>query len=136
MRTKLVLLLAVLSLAACATKNIQTKEAAKEAVVNHLGKVSGLDVSKMDVEITQMSFQETTADVGVSVSPKGMPATEGMQMAYQLKREGDKWVVAGKKGGSGGGHGGGMAPPPAGGGGGGDAVIPPGHPPLGEGAKK
>lgn len=123
--------MAVLSLAACSTKNIQTKEAAKEAVVKHLAKVSGLAVEKMDVEITNMSFQETTADVSVSVSPKGMPATEGMQLAYQLKREGDAWVVAGKKGTGGGGHGGAPAAPPAS-----DAVIPPGHPPLGEGAKK
>ena len=124
MRTKLVVLIAALSLAACSTKNIQTKEAAKEAVLNHLSKVSGLDVAKMDVDITNMSFQETSADVSVSVSPKGMPATDGMQLAYQLKREGDKWVVAGKKSAGGGGHGAAPAAPPA------------GHPPMGEGDKK
>jgi hypothetical protein len=102
---KLFVIALILSLAACAKKNIQTKEAAREAVVEHLGKVAGLDGSKMDVEITQMSFQESTAEVGVSIVPKGMSANEGMQMGYQLKREGDKWVVAGKRGG-GAGHGG------------------------------
>ena len=131
MRTKFFFTLAVLSLVACSSKNIQTKEAVKEAVVNHLGKVSGLDAAKMDIEITQMSFQETTADVGVSVSPKGMPTTDGMQLAYELKREGDKWVVAGKKksAGGGGGHGAPPAPPS------GEGVIPPGHPAVGD-AKK
>jgi len=104
---RIVLATVALLLAACASKNIQTKDAVKEAVIQHLGKVSGLDVAKMDVEVTQMSFQESTADIGVSISPKGMPG-DGMQMAYQLKREGDKWVVAGKKTGSAGaGHGGG-----------------------------
>ena len=130
MRTKLSVLLAVLSLAACGTKNIQTKEAVQEAVVQHLGTVSGLDVGKMDVEITQMAFQETNAEVGVSVTPKGMPRTGGMQLGYKLKREGDKWIVSGKRGGASGGHGG-VAPPAAS-----EGVIPPGHPPMGEGARK
>lgn len=114
----------VLCLAACARKNIQTKEAAREAIVEHLGKVAGLDMTKMDVEITQMSFQETTAEVGVSIVPKAAP-NDGMQMGYQLKREGDKWVVASKKGGAAAGHGGMPPAPPAG-------AMPPGHPPVPE----
>ena len=115
-------MLSLLALGACAKKNIQTKEAAKEAVVEALGKVAGLAVDKMDVEITQMSFQEDTAEVGVSITPKGMSREQGMQLGYQLKREGDKWVVAGKKGV--GGHGGAPTPPPV--------AMPPGHPPVPE----
>lgn len=128
MQSKFLCLAVVLSLlvsSACARKNIQTKEAAREAIVEHLGKVAGLDASKMDVEITQMAFQENTADIGVSIIPKGMTANDGMQMGYQLKREGDKWIVAAKKGGAGGGHGG--APPPSP-----SVTMPPGHPPVPE----
>jgi len=124
-QSKILLLVALLSLVGCTQKNIQTKEAAKQAVVEHLGKVAGLDLSKMDVEITQMSFQEKTAEVGVSIIPKGMTADQGMQMGYQLKREGDIWVVANKKGGAAAGHGGAPPTPPAG-------EMPAGHPPVPE----
>lgn len=112
---------AAVFLSACA-KNIQTKEAVREALNTHLSKVSGLDLDKMDVEILSLEFQKDSANARVSITPKGMGADQGMQMGYALAREGDHWVVK-KKADSGAGHG--MMPPPATGG-----DMPAGHPPV------
>ena len=115
-------------LSAC-QKNIQTKEAVREALNTHLSKVSGLDLNKMDVEVLSLDFQQDKATTRVRVTPKGMAASDGMVIGYALKQEGDHWVVE-KKANGGGGHGGGggMMAPPAGGGGGGE--MPAGHPPV------
>lgn len=127
-----ILPLALAVLAGC-SKNIQTNEAVKQAVVNHLSQNKGLQIASMDVEVTAVTFKDNLAEATVSFKPKGGAAATGMQMRYTLEKKGDAWVVQ-KKADSGAGHGatmpGGMgasAPSgemPTG-------ALPPGHPPAG-----
>lgn len=137
----LALPLALALLAGC-SKNIQTNDAVKQGVVNHLSQNKGLQVASMDVEVTAVTFKENLAEATVSFKPKGSTAAAGMQMRYTLERKGDAWVVQ-KKADSGahsgaapGGMPEGMAMPqgmgatapagePAAG------AMPPGHPPAG-----
>ena len=120
------LALALLTLAGCSSQNIQTKEAVKEAIVSYLNaraQKTGINMGAMNVEVNTMSFQADHATVGVSFNLK--TGEGGMQMSYELDREGNKWVVKGAS--TTGKESGGMPPnhPPAGG------ALPPGHPPAG-----
>jgi len=94
-----------LLLAACARKNIENKEAIRQAVVEYLSSrqaQTGLDISSMDVNVTAMAFERDTARATVDFRVKNGDA--GMQFNYTLDRKGDKWVVQ-PKADSGGGHG-------------------------------
>lgn len=87
--------LAAVLLAAC-SKNIQTKEAIRDAVVEYLNArqtQTGLDMSKMTVEVVNMSFGTNTAHATVAFNLK--TGEGGMQMPYDLERQGNKWVVKG-----------------------------------------
>jgi hypothetical protein len=83
------------ALAAC-SKNIQTKEALQAAIIDYLNErqsKTGLDVSKMDVNVTGMTFAADTARATVQFTLK--TGEGGMQMGYLLDRKGNKWVVRG-----------------------------------------
>jgi len=114
------LIFAVL-LAACARKNIENKDAIRQAVVEYLNArqaQTGLDMSTMDVNVTAMAFERDTARATVEFRVKGGDA--GMQLNYTLDRKGDKWVVQPKQEGAGG-HGVVLPEPPG-------TALPPGHP--------
>ena len=108
--------IALLSLFGCA-KNIQTKEAVQAALMDHLTKVSGLNMGQMKMEVGSVSFRQNEADATVSFVPNGMDPAQGMRMVYTLERKGDTWAVKSKRGGM---HDN-SAPP---------AAVPPGHPPT------
>ena len=114
------LLLAMLMLFGCA-KDINNKEAVKEAVMKRLASVSGLNMSGMDIEVSTVSFQGNNADAQVAFKAKGTNDSM-LNMSYKLERKGDEWVVKSSSGGMGG-----M---------GGGSSLPPGHPPAAEGGKK
>ena len=124
--------IALLTLAGC-SKNIQTNEAVRKGVVDYLSKNSNIQVSGMDIEISNATFKDNACEALVSFKPKGGPAESGMQMRYTLERKGNEWVVKGKAD-SGAGHSGmpaaGEMPPS----GGGMGEMPPGHPPTDAGA--
>jgi len=83
-----------LLLAACAQKNIENKDAIRQAVLEYLSSKqaqTGLDVSAMDVDVTAMAFERDTARATVLFKVKN--GDGGMQMNYTLDRKGDKWVV-------------------------------------------
>jgi len=121
-------LIAVLLLAACGRKNIETKDAIRQAVVEYLAArqaQTGLDMSTMDVNVLAMTFERDTARATVEFRVKNSEA--GMQLNYTLDRKGDKWVVQARQD-TGQGHG--VVQPP---GSSGDAPtgtgqLPPGHP--------
>jgi len=126
--------LALLLLAGC-TKNIQTNDAVKAAVVKHLTQNSGLNLSAMDIEVTAVTFKDNEAEATVGFKPKGGGAASGMSMRYTLEKKGSEWVVK-KKADSGMGHGmpmpGGMpSAAPQGGAEAPSGAMPPGHPPVG-----
>lgn len=126
--------------------NLNSKEAIRKAVVEHLSTRKGLDLdmSAMEVDIGDVSFRANDAEASVSFRAKGSK-TSAMSMKYQLTRDGNQWKVKPKEPGeAGSGHGGAGAvelPAPLPGGAG--ATLPPGHPPVeapkaggGAGAKK
>ena len=115
---------ATLLVCGCA-RNIQSQEAVRKGLMEHLSKRAGLDLNSMQIDITSLQFRENEADAVVSFRAKGSkdPAA-GMQMRYTLERKGNLWVVKGRSGSGGAGpHGEGMAMP----------GMPPGHPPAGAG---
>jgi hypothetical protein len=132
----LALLIVNLLLAACARKNIENKEAIRQAVLDYLNSrqaQTGLDMSTMDVIVTAMTFERDTARATVDFRVKNGDA--GMQINYTLSRKGDQWVVEPKAQNSGG-HG--VVLPPGGdtsgasSGSSGAGQLPAGHPAIPE----
>ena len=118
----------ILLLAACAQKNIENKDAIRQAVVEYLSArqaQTGLDMSTMDVNVTAMAFERDTARATVEFRVKNSDA--GMQLNYTLDRKGDKWVVEARQD-SGQGHG--NVLPPNGSGSAAPGQLPPGHPSI------
>ncbi|HUS07512.1 MAG TPA: hypothetical protein VMZ52_14490 [Bryobacteraceae bacterium] len=113
-------------LAACAQAP-QNKDAVREAIVQHLTKNSGLNMSSMDVEVTSVTFRDKQADASVAFRAKNSPE-QLMSMKYTLESEGKKWIVKKKAGNSG--HSEAAVPDPHGAGAPASGSLPPGHPPL------
>ena len=116
----------VLALSGC-NRAPENPEALKQALVEHLSKVAGLNMDQIDLNLTNVQFKGSEATVTATFQPKGSPGG-GMSMPYTLERRGDKWAVV-KKAGSVGHAESPISQPPAepvapGG------ALPPGHPPL------
>jgi hypothetical protein len=114
----LLIALPLMLLASCA-KDINNKEAIREAVIEHLNAVqgqTGLSMSSFDIEVGSMSFQKDQATATISFKPKA--GGEGMTMPYAFEKKGGKWVVRSRMESGPGGHGSGGA-------------LPPGHPKVG-----
>lgn len=101
--------------------NINTKEAVRQGVIDHLGARKGLDLdlSSMDVDVTSVTFRSNEADAMVSFKPRGAAGAGGMQMKYTLERDGSRWKVKNKAESGANPHG--AAPGPQ---------MPPDHPPV------
>ena len=115
---------ACLLVAGCANQ-IQNKEAVRQAIADHLAKNSGLNMDAVDMEIRSVSFQKDRASAAVMFRPKGSSSGDGMQMSYELERQGSRWVVKGRSESRGSAHG---AVVPG-------AAMPPNHPPVAPGAE-
>lgn len=116
-------------LSGCA-KNIENKDAVRQAVMNYLAKRS--DLLAMDVSVASVEFRQDEATATVHFQAKGNQAPgAGMNMQYVLERNGSEWVVKGRSGSSSGNphtglpQGGSVAP---------GQTLPPGHPGIPEGA--
>ena len=123
-------LIVILLLAACGQKNIENKDAIRQAVIEYLSSrqaQTGLDMSTMDVNVTAMAFERDTARATVEFRVKNSDA--GMQLNYTLDRKGDKWVVQARQDGN---PGHGVVQPPSGTGvlPSGNSQLPPGHPSI------
>ncbi len=131
--------LVVVILAAGCSRNIQSTDAVRQGVLDYLDQrksQTGLDMKLMNVDVSNVTFQNNEATAVVSFKPKAGGA-QGMSINYALERKGDKWVVKGRKEGGGSPHGAQGAPGampgnmpgamPAGPDGG---ALPPGHPPT------
>jgi hypothetical protein len=117
---------AFLVLVACGGRDIQNKEAVRQGVIEYLtarAPQMTLDLSTMQIDVVALTFGANEAHATMSFRPKG--TTEGgMQIAYDLDRKGNKWVVRPRTEGTNP-HGAGAPPAqPAPG-------LPPGHPPVG-----
>lgn len=77
---------------ACSSVNIDNKEAVRSAMIEYLEankNGTGLDPSRMDINVDAVAFERDTARATVSFLIKG--TDQGMQGNYTLTREGDKW---------------------------------------------
>jgi hypothetical protein len=80
------------------SKKIDTTDAVRQGVMNYMISIApkiGLDMNSMQVEVSAVSFEHDHARATVSVTPK-VAGTKGMELVYNLDREGDKWVVHGR----------------------------------------
>lgn len=122
--TWLLAAVALMGLLAC-SKKVETNEAVRQGVIDHLSKNSGLSLDSMDIEVQSVTFRDNEADALIAFKPKNMPADQGMSMRYTLERKGNEWVVKSKAD-SGQGH---ATMPPAADG----MQLPPDHPPTSSG---
>ena len=84
--------------------------------MDHLSSSSlGLNMSGMDVALSDVHINGSQADVTASITPKGGPAGNGMSVKYHLEQRNNKWVVTGRQDTGGGAPHGSVAPGMAGG---------------------
>jgi len=128
MKRLLLAVLACLAFTGAACKSSQPVDetaAIRTALQNYLSQRGNLNMAGMDVDVQVMRMDGQTADVNVTFRAK--QGGGEMQMAYQLERQGNAWVVKGSRSGMGGaGHpavGEGSETPGAG-------ELPPAHPPI------
>jgi len=103
---------------------METKDAIRQGVVDHLSARKDFNMSLMQVDVLSVEFRGNEADATVAFKPKG--GGEGMQMPYQLERKGNRWVVKARAATGGANPHGTMgmpAPPPG-------SELPAGHPPI------
>jgi hypothetical protein len=117
---------ALLFVVACKSKN-DDKEAIRAGVIKHLSTLNMLNLSNMDINVTQATVNGNQAQAQVEIRSKGGdPNAPPMQISYALEKHGEEWVVL-KSTGMGGGMqhpGPGEAPAP----GSAPGTMPPGHP--------
>lgn len=124
-------LCAALLLGGACKKQQNDNEAIRASIVQHLNSLKSLNLSAMDMDIKQVSINDTQAQAQVEFRPKaGAPSGVGMQVTYALEKRDGAWVVV--KSQAGGGeiiHPGenqpsDNAPGPM------PGALPPGHPPV------
>ncbi len=108
---------------ACKSQKADDKEAIRQGVVTYLTSLKGLNIPNMDIVVTQYSVNGNQAQAQVEIRAKGGNGAGGsMQLAYNLEKRGDQWVVLKSQpaGGTLQHPGPGEMPP--------GATMPPGHP--------
>jgi hypothetical protein len=121
------LLVAILIFAVACKPKTDEKEDIRAGVIKHLAALNMLNMSAMDVKVTQATINGNQAQAEVEVRSKGGdPNAAPMQIGYALEKRGEEWVVL-KSTGMGGGmqHPGPGEAPPAGST---PGAMPPGHP--------
>jgi hypothetical protein len=84
----------LLCTAACKSPKADDKEAIRQGVVDHLTSMKGLNIPNMDISVTQYSVNGNQAQAQVEIRAKNGDASGGsMQLAYNLEKRGDQWVV-------------------------------------------
>ncbi len=85
---------ALLLSSACRSQKADDKEAIRQGVVSHLTAMKGLNIPNMDIVVTQYSVNGNQAQAQVEIRAKNGDAAGGMmQLAYNLEKRGDQWVV-------------------------------------------
>jgi hypothetical protein len=123
---------AAFALTGCKT-DVKNDEAVRQGVIDYLNTRSsqtGLNMTAMDVTVSNVVYSNNEATATVAFKPKGGEAGGGMSMNYVLERRGDKWVVKGRGESGAEPHGGAMPGAPEGG------AMPPSHPPVEPSDKK
>lgn len=84
---------AMLFAGACKSKP-DDKEAIRAGVVKYLGSLNSLNVSAMDINVTQATLNGNQAQAQVEIRLKnGPPDGASMKLSYNLEKRGDEWAV-------------------------------------------
>jgi hypothetical protein len=87
-------LLGVAILCAGCKAKTDDKEAIRLGVVKHLSSMQGLNLPNMEIKVTQFSVNGGQATAQVEIRAKGAEGAGGtMQLAYNLEKRGEEWVV-------------------------------------------
>jgi hypothetical protein len=91
-------LLIVLSVALLGTGGCRSKEdtnaAIRDGIIKYFATKNGLNVNNMDIALTQANVHGDTADASVEIRPRNSdPNVPPMQMAYEMEKQGDEWIV-------------------------------------------
>ena len=121
------LLVAILIFAVACKPKTDEKEYIRAGVIKHLAALNMLNMSAMDVKVTQATINGNQAQAEVEIRSKGGdPNAAPMQIGYAMEKRGEEWVVLKSTGmGSGMQHPGPGEAPPAGSA---PGAMPPGHP--------
>ena len=85
-------------LVACkSASQTQNTDAVRQGVIDYLGKKAGMNVSGMDITLSNVKFNGNQADVNVSFGVKGTGQV-AMTKGYHLELQGNQWVVVGSQG--------------------------------------
>lgn len=100
----------VLLFASGCKKQPSDADAIRAGITQHLTALNTLNLSAMDMDVTNVAINGTSAQAQVTFHPKtGAPPGAGMQVSYQLEKRDSAWVVVKTQG-----VGGGIEHPPAG----------------------
>jgi len=78
---------------ACKTKP-DDKEAIRAGIIQYLGSLNSLNVSAMDINVTQATVNGNQAQAQVEIRLKnGPPDGASMNLSYTLEKRGTEWVV-------------------------------------------
>ncbi len=89
----LVLGVILFSIASCKAKPDE-KQAIRTGVMNHLNTRKSLNISAMDIDVTQTTINGNQAQAQVDFRLKNSaPGGPGMQVNYNLEKRGEDWVV-------------------------------------------
>ncbi|MFI5097371.1 MAG: hypothetical protein ACHQT6_05295 [Candidatus Acidiferrales bacterium] len=78
---------------ACKSK-VDDKEAIRSGIVKYLGSLKTLNVSAMDINITQATVNGNQAQAQVEIRLKNSPPDgASMKLSYNLEKRGDEWAV-------------------------------------------
>jgi membrane protease subunit (stomatin/prohibitin family) len=75
---------------------VESKEAVRQAVLDHLAKRAGINLASMQVDVVSVVFRQNEADAAVSFRAKGSTGGPAMTMNYTLVKQGNGWVVKGR----------------------------------------
>ncbi len=83
----------VLFAGGCKAK-LDDKEAIRTGVINYLGSLKTLNVSAMDINVTQATVNGNQAQAQVEIRLKNSPPDgASMKLTYNLEKRGDEWAV-------------------------------------------
>jgi hypothetical protein len=91
---KVYLLIPLLLIAAACNRGNQSRESIRQGVLDHL-KGSSVNLAAMDMDVTEVQFNGTNADVTVTFKPKGATVAQGMALHYRMQEKGGRWAVVG-----------------------------------------
>ena len=78
---------------ACKTKP-DDKEAIRAGIIQYLGSLNSLNVSAMDINVTQATVNGNQAQAQVEIRLKnGPPDGASMKLSYTLEKRGEDWAV-------------------------------------------